>query len=604
MTNAPRGRLRAALGSYRFRVVAGYLAVIVVLAAVWSWSLFGPLTSTVTEQQRSYLTAIARADARALAGERATVGAGPGGEAADAGVAQRAREVVAGTALRLTVVASDGVVLADSQEDSSRMENHAGRPEIAAALAGRVGSDTRISPTQGIPQLYVAVPGTIGGREVAVRVSERLATIDQLTAAARRTGLLALAVALGLAAFLGWRLSRSTAEPVSRLARAALAMSEGDLSVQVPEGGGDLGAVSSALASLRDRVHETISGLESARAMLATVLDGMPDAVFLVDGERVDYANQAVTCLFGAPASGWTGATLGPPEVPASLSAAIGRLLGTPNGGSDSVGPDPLQRYFDITTGPVDVYDGSRRTLVVVADVTDVRRLDAVRRDFVANASHELKTPTAAIELLATSASTAASDGDTDQAMAFVEQIHPEAERLRRLVGDLLDLSRLEAPPAEGTVADVRRAVDDAIAAHRPAARAAGLHLTVDESAVLGQDVYAKADPTDLAIALDNVLSNAIAYTSAGGATVRLRASEGLVTIEVRDTGVGIAPEHLARVFERFYRADPARSRASGGTGLGLSLVRNAVERSGGTASISSEPGSGTTVTLTFERAL
>jgi signal transduction histidine kinase len=256
-----------------------------------------------------------------------------------------------------------------------------------------------------------------------------------------------------------------------------------------------------------------------------------------------------------------------------------------------------------VTAVPLNPVDLGTRTLVVIADVTEVRRLDAVRRDFVANASHELKTPAAAIQLLADAADTAAADGDTEKAIEFVGQMRAEAERLRRLVVDLLALSRLETTPEPGSITDMRTAIGNAVAAHRAAAVAAGLDFAFEEHAVEGQDVYAAADPTDVAVALDNVLANAISYTDSGGVTVRIGADTGSVAVEVADTGVGIPPEHLARIFERFYRVDGARTRATGGTGLGLALVRNAVERSGGTVGIASEVGRGTTVTLRLPRA-
>jgi signal transduction histidine kinase len=248
--------------------------------------------------------------------------------------------------------------------------------------------------------------------------------------------------------------------------------------------------------------------------------------------------------------------------------------------------------------------DRGSRTLIVIEDITERSRLDSVRRDFVANASHELKTPTASIQLLAEAAAAASSDGDTAQAMTFVGQMKEEADRLRRMVLDLLDLERLESTPAPGTVTDMRAAIDLALTGHHRAASGKGLRLGTDLAAVEGVDIYAEADPTDIAIALDNLLDNAIAYTEAGSVTVRLSADDDTATLAVADTGIGIPAEHLPRVFERFYRVDAARTRAGGGTGLGLSLVRHVVERAGGSLAISSTVGSGTTMTVTLPRAL
>jgi signal transduction histidine kinase len=170
-------------------------------------------------------------------------------------------------------------------------------------------------------------------------------------------------------------------------------------------------------------------------------------------------------------------------------------------------------------------------------------------------------------------------------------------------VVDLLDLSRLETTPAAGTITDVRSAVANTLAAHRAAAAAAGLSVETDDSTVAGQDVYVSAEPADVAVALDNLLANAVAYTERGGATVRIEADDIEVRIAVADTGVGVPAEHLPRLFERFYRVDGARSRDSGGTGLGLALVKHVAERSGGSVEIDSTLGTGTTVTLRLPRA-
>lgn len=419
-----------------------------------------------------------------------------------------------------------------------------------------------------------------------------------------QTGLVLLSLALVVAVTVGVRLSQLAAKPVMGLRDAARAMAAGDLRARIPSAGGDLGDLARVLVTLRDRMRETIGELEGGQATLRAVLDGLQDAVFVLDGERVTLANRAAGALFRAPIGGWRGTLLEDSSLPASLAAAVRSRLSCETACAGEVGPDPEARYFRVTAVPLNPVSDSSRTLVVIADITEVRRLDAVRRDFVANASHELKTPTSAIQLLADAADSAARDDDTDQAMVFVEQMRDEAERLRRLVIDLLDLSRLEATPIAGGVTDVRELVDNALAGHRAAAGSAGLALELDASAVAGEDVYVAADPTDVAVALDNMLANAIAYTEQGGATVRVTADTQTVTVAVADTGVGIPAEHLPRIFERFYRVDAARTRASGGTGLGLALVRNAVERSGGTVEIASEVGHGTTVTIRLPRAV
>jgi two-component system phosphate regulon sensor histidine kinase PhoR len=583
--------VRTALGSFRLRLALGYALVVALVAGAWAASLYGPLTSSVVEQQRSHLVSIARAGALAL--ERTGVGA-----------PTTARELVTGTALRATVVDAKGVVLADTSEDPARMTNHASRPEIAAALSGQVGHATRVSATTGTEQLYVAVPAYYGGSRVVLRVSEPLTAIAGIAATARGTGLALLLAAMAAAVIVGVSLSRSAARPVLRLKKAAEAMASGDLRTPVPEARGELAGLASALGTLRDQIRARLEDLERGQATLRTVLDGLQDAVLFFEGETISVANEAASRVFRAPPRGWPGTRLASAGLPASLTREVARGLASREPLSVEVGPDPEHRFFRVSVLPLGSDAELARTLVAVSDVTESRRLDRVRRDFVANASHELKTPTAAIQLLAEAATTAAEHDDPEAAINFASKMRDEADRLRRLVLDLLDLSRLETVPEPGSIADVRAAIGNALAGHRAAAGAAGLTLDVDDERVAGIDVYAALEPTDLAVALDNLLANAVAYTERGSVTVALDADPTTVTVRVVDTGVGIDPEHLPRVFERFYRVDAGRSRDTGGTGLGLALVKHVAERAGGEVRLASEPGSGTTATLLLPRAV
>lgn len=584
------GRLRTLTRSFRARLILGYAVVVLVIAGVWAWSLYGPLTGAALDQQRAHLATIARVSALAIGDTTVT----PSVEV---------KRLVAGTNLRLTVVAADGGVLADSAQDPATMENHAARPEIAAAFRGSTGSATRLSATLAFEQMYVAVPSTLHGERVAVRVSEPLAAIHSIAEQGRGTGLLLLLGALAVAIYAGLRLSAAAARPVLRLRDAAESMAAGDLRTPVPESPGELGELAGSLLAVRDTMRSTIAQLEAGQATLRAAIDGLQDSVFVFEGEHVALANRAADASLRAPATGWPGSTLEDMALPASLEAAVRSQLSRTTTSSTEVGPDPEGHYRRVSSVRLDSRAAAPRVLVVIADTTEVRRLDAVRRDFVANASHELKTPVSAIQLLAEAAGHAASDGDTPQALVFVGQIGGEADRLRRLVTDLLDLSRLERPIVPGAVTDVRASVANALAGHRSAATAAGLQVSLDSDDVAGVDVYTTAESTDVAIALDNLLANAIAYTAEGSVTVRLAADDSTVTVAVSDTGVGIPAEHLPRIFERFYRVDAARTRASGGTGLGLALVRNAVERSGGSVEISSQVGNGTTIAIHLPRA-
>ncbi len=581
-----RSRLRS---SFRLRLTLGYVAVLAVLAVAWLASLFGPLTGAIKAQQQAHLATIARSYALAL--EYA------------AGSPQDFVERVAAPDLHVSVVAADGRVLGDNREPVASIPNQTGLPEVRAALDGQVGYDVRRSRT-GEEHMYVAVPARYGGGPSAIRVSESLASVGALAAETRSAGLLGLALAIAVALFVTARLSSDAVAPIKRLTSAANAIAAGDLQQRVTRETGDLEVLSDALADLVRQVRARTRASEREQSNLRTVLDGLDDGVMLIDGDVVRLANGAMSQLFKMPFGGWRDRPLSRSGLPPTLLAAIRRSGDTGRTVQD-IGPDPMGRTIRVTVVPVGIIEGAFRTLVVISDVSERARLDAVRRDFVANASHELKTPAAAIQLLAESAASAASDGEAEQALAFVAQMRAEADKLRTLVLDLLDLSRLEQTGRGEAVTDVREAIDLALSGHRPAAEAKSLVIGRDLRAVEDEDVYVAVEPTDVAVAFDNLLSNAINYTEAGGVVVRVSLSgDSIVAIEVSDTGVGIPADALPRVFERFFRVDKGRSRDSGGTGLGLSLVRHVVERNGGDVSIASEVGVGTTVTLLLPRAV
>jgi len=576
--------------SYRARLILGYVLVAAVFAIAWGLSLYGPLTRAAINQQRGNLEAIAHEGALYAAEASGTP-------------EQIAKLLAAGTSDRITIIATNGKVLADSQVNPATMENHATRPEVVAALKGRVGTDERISATEGTRQLYLAVPASLHGQPVVFRVSQEIAQVGSVADRARRLGVWLLLAALVMAALIATWASGAASRPIRELSAAAEKMAAGNLSVEIPDVPTDLAGLADALRTLKRQMRSRLSALESEQRTLRAALDGLSDAVFLFEAGAVRYANGSASRIFKAPPTGWRDTDLDRLGLPESLAEPIRAHLLAEQPFSAELEPDPLGRTLRLLIVPLDPGREGGRVLAVVSDITERARLDRIRRDFVANASHELKTPVAGIQLLAQSAESAASDGDVEQSLAFTHQIEAEADRLRRLVSDLLDLSRLETPPEADAVTDVRQAVDNAIIGHRAAASRKGLELGIDLSTIRGMDVFVAAEPTDVAVALDNLLDNAIAYTEKGEVTVGVRARPGAVTIAVSDTGPGIESEHLPRIFERFYRIDRARSRQSGGTGLGLALVRHVAERNGGSVSVESTVGVGSTFKIRLPRA-
>jgi two-component system phosphate regulon sensor histidine kinase PhoR len=485
--------------------------------------------------------------------------------------------------VRITIIRTDGEVLADSEHDPATMENHGSRPEVIEALHGDIGKVSRQSATIGIAFRYVALPPKDGR---IVRVALPLTTVQSRLRAVRlilAIGFAAAAVA-GLLAllFIGGRLSR----PIRRITSSVEALGMGNESsgASIPvEGTEEVALLARTVNRMRDEVAARVRSLEAERAARDAILGSLEEGVALFDGAgSVIYQNERAGSLLGRAIES------------AERLAPVGlrRLVADAEAGNATdeveVVAGPAARTLRATAVPL---PGGGRVLLMLRDVTQARLTDAVRRDFVANASHELKTPAASIRALAeTIASTAADD---PQAMhRFAGQLELEAVRLSRIISDLLDLSRLEGAPGTRNEIRLDRLVEDEAARFRSRAEEANLSLSVqcDEPALI------PGSAQDLALLVRNLIQNAIQYTRPGGhIDVRVSTLRRAAVLTVRDTGIGIPTKDRARIFERFYRVDRARSRETGGTGLGLSIVKHVAENHGGAVSVESELGQGST---------
>jgi two-component system phosphate regulon sensor histidine kinase PhoR len=479
--------------------------------------------------------------------------------------------------LRITVIRTDGVVLADSSRDPSTIENHADRPEVRAAVRGRVGVASRTSETVGAPFRYVALPARAG---IVVRVALPLAIVhDRLNRVRLIVVLGAMGAALlGLAAV--YAVARGLTRPLRRMSESVAAMSGGDLDVRVPGGGAaELDLLADTLNRMSDWLRASIQEARDAGQVRDVVLSAMEEGVVLVEADdSVRYANPAAAELLGVD-----------PSDVRSLPASVRRLVEEVRT-AGGVKVDELEAGYPtrLLRGSAVRVAGGRRVLVVVRDVTEARRVEAMRRDFVANTSHELKTPVAAIQAAAETLRDAVRQ-DPGAAPRFAEQLHGDALRLSRIVADLLDLSRLESE------SPVRRPVRlDRLAAQeadrlREQAELSGVTIEVN-----AEPVSVQGSAEDLALLVRNLLDNAVRYSPDGGRVrVGVDSHDGEAFLSVRDTGIGIPSRDLPRIFERFYRVDRARSRQSGGTGLGLAIAKHVAELHGGRIEVESELGQG-----------
>ena len=498
---------------------------------------------------------------------------------------------------RVTLMDTSGWVRGDSEVPAPRLggvENHAGRPEMRAALAGRIGRAVRRSRTVGRDLIYVAAPLPRGGPIAVVRLAEPLALVDILNASLLRLSIVAAAIALLLSVPLVFGVASSQARRVRELGRVAMRLGGGESGLRALERPDDeLGRLGHTINTLASLLRLRLRAIERERDERERILMHMSDGVALIDREgRVMHANQSLAAILSSPLPP-------PPGTPFQEFARIPELIDLLAQARHSPQPveldlrlwTPQQRRLRATATHLHG-EGDGSVILVLHDLTEVELLNQVRQDFVANVSHELKTPLTSVRGYAETLLDGGLD-DPEHRDGFVRIIRDQSARLEALVNDLLSLAQLERPDArlKGESFDLREAVAQQVAAFQPRAGAAGLVLRLEP----GLPELVVADRARLDQVIANLLDNALKYTERGAVRVQLQGRAGVVRCEVADTGLGIPEADQPRVFERFYRVDKARSREKGGTGLGLAIVKHIVLLHGGTVGVASRPGAGST---------
>ena len=516
---------------------------------------------------------------------------------------------------RVTIIDPTGKVLADSESNPVGMENHAARPEFAAALSGRIGSNERRSANIGIPFLYVAVPVSGG----AVRLAYPLSDVEAVSAQLRRRLAMASCLAFVFALLVAAIAAHWSARRLDRIVDVAARIAEGDLQARILETSPDeIGRVAGAIDKTARRVEESFAAVRSSQRQLETLLNSMQDAVIAVSADGlVQWANQPMNRLVpqGTRLQQPVVETVRDPDFLAAVKeATTTREVKTAR--ATSIVPG---RAFDVTAAPLP--DGG--AVAVLRDLTETERVEKTRRDFIANVSHELRTPLTSIQGYAeTLLDTTPENGAPTR--EFLEIIRKNSARMSRLTEDLLTLARVESgetrfesepvPPAE--------LLHDAEESFREIARTHGVELQIQDSPAhylqsqnspganpLPENLPpVLADREAIHQVFSNLIDNALKYGSNYGAPggriiLGARAVPHAVEFFVQDFGAGIAYEHLPRLFERFYRVDKARSRESGGTGLGLAIAKHIMLAHGGSIRAESELAHGSTFLFTLPTA-
>jgi two-component system, OmpR family, phosphate regulon sensor histidine kinase PhoR len=488
---------------------------------------------------------------------------------------------------QVTIFDRDGTVIGDSDViDLASAPAGQGDPVFESAKRGETGRVTRA--VSGVATRFVGVPAADG---MVLRLGAPLSDIDATLGSLRSRLSFAFALGIGAALGLGWLASRLASRPLRAMTESAGRITRGDYDIVPSKSPDEFGVLSRTLASLAAKLSAQLGELTSERDRLSAILAGMVEGVIVLDrGGVVVLANPAAETLL---APGLAGKTLEHAVTHAGLRAEIERA--SQSEGTSEVEVEAGSRSLALYVRPLATEGGG--VVTVMRDLTRLRRLLSVRRDFVANVSHELRTPVTAIQGYAETLLRGPRDEVTQR--EFLEIIHRHARRLGALVEGLLVLSDLEARPPEQAVrepVDAAATVEHVRATLRDRARQREATIEVDVKA----DAVVRGDPVGLEQVLENLVDNAVKYGKDQGARVRVtgeRRGERVV-LEVHDDGPGIPAEHLPRLFERFYRVDPGRSRERGGTGLGLAIVKHLVESMGGTVDVASAAGSGTTFRL------
>ena len=519
-----------------------------------------------------------------------------GGASADR-LAASFDQLGARTGTRLTLIAADGTVIADSVADPAGMENHNARPEVAEARRTGVGVADRRSETVDTPYLYVAVP-VDDPEGMIVRVAKPMDDVAATVADVQRTILVADGLAIILTLVLAWWMAGRLAGPLLALRDQARSVAAGDFSATVaPSGIPEFDAVGRSFNAMTATLARSVRAQEQTSVRLEAVLAGLADGVVLTDAEGlVLRLNEAAQQMLEVEESRARGRPFVQVCRDHEMASVLHEALRRSTSPAATIVYGLNRRALTVTARTIEGAH-ERLGLVVLRDVSELRRLERVRREFVANVSHELRTPLTSIRALVETLEAGAID-DPEVAAGFLGRVLVEVDRLNGLVEDLLELARLEAgrAPLQLERVDLGEVVRQGADRLRPQTERAQLALAVEVANDLPK---LEIDAKKVEQVLLNLVHNAIKFTPPGGhITLRVLRRGQDVVVQVQDTGVGIPEDEQGRLFERFYKSDKARR--SEGTGLGLAIAKHIVQLHGGEIGVESVVGQGSTFWFTL----
>lgn len=507
---------------------------------------------------------------------------------------------------RMTVIDAAGMVVVDSdvpQKDVPALENHRNRPEVLEALRNGTGAQIRYSSTLKIDMLYLALALRSDNDQAkgVVRLALPLEHVRRTLAVTRSIIVAGLFFAVCLAVVIGSMLIRGISRPLERVLYGSRRFAAGNLDHRIlVEGDDELGRLGSTLNLMAQDLQNQISRIELQNQQLQRVFESMVEGVILVDASmKILQLNPALARIFGLDPAIAQGRLFLEVLANNDLAELFGRVIQTNQAVSTEMTIVwPVRRQVLATVAPISEQARAVACLAVIHDITEMKKLQTIRSDFVANVSHELKTPLTSIKGFVDTLLDGGLD-DKEHARSFVEIIQQHTDRLNALIQDLLALSYLESKEAV-----LRKEAVDLAELTQSVIKGFGAQLKsrqVSARSAIDGPCRVSADKHQLVQVLTNLVDNAIKFNRPGGSvTINCSIEQGRVKVSVADTGSGIPAKDLPRIFERFYRVDKARSRDLGGTGLGLAIVKHIVELHGGVVGVESAEAAGSTFWFTL----
>ncbi|MBN2070389.1 MAG: HAMP domain-containing protein [Candidatus Krumholzibacteriota bacterium] len=501
--------------------------------------------------------------------------------------------------MRITVIDRKGRVIGDSEDDPARMENHSDRPEILKALSGSTGVSKRHSATLSQDFIYVAIPLDVGGEiKGTVRASIPLTEIEGSLSTMYKHLFMAGIITAMIAGLLSVFAARRISSPIEEVKKGIKHFDSGDLDYRIPAHGmAEIGELSRVINNMASSLSDRIDMVELQKSEQDAVFSAIPEGLLVVDrNERIIRINPGASELLGISVDKAVGKSIQELVRNRQLQKFVIDTLG---------GSGPAEVDFIINNNGTDIFvqargvtmmsiDGNRSSAVIALNnVTRIKKLEDVRREFVANVSHELRTPVTAIKGFVETLMDGAIENKSDT-RKFLAIIDRQADRMKRIIADLLMLAQVEKEEESGEIrfekTDIGKVIDEA--RHLCSSKADARNIIIEVNCP--DDLVAMVDPALLEQAIINLLDNALNYSGEGSkVTVKACKENGWLVIDVIDRGCGIEPQYSLKLFERFFRIDKARSRKLGGTGLGLSIVKHIVQVHDGRVSVESEPGKG-----------